>query len=43
MAAVSLRLTETYLNERASHSSKSKFLTALEKVPDVKPEEFDKL
>ena len=35
--------TESYLNERASRASKSKFLNALDKVPNSEPDEFDKL
>ncbi len=40
---VSALNTEAYLNKRASRGSKKKFLNALDKVPDVEPEEFDKL
>ena len=35
--------TQTYLNTRASKASKAKFLKALSKVPDIEPDEFDKL
>ena len=35
--------TEEYLSQRAKNGSKERFLKALEKVPDVEPEEFDKL
>lgn len=35
--------TESYLEKRASRGSREKFLEALEKVPAVEPEEFDKL
>lgn len=32
-----------YLEERAKHGNKEKFLRALSKVPDIEPEEFDKI
>ncbi|MCH8124728.1 toxin-antitoxin system HicB family antitoxin [candidate division KSB1 bacterium] len=35
--------TENYLEERALRGSKEKFLKVLEKVKDVKPEEYDRL
>ncbi len=35
--------TEKYLEERAAKGSKKKFLKVLSKVPDVEPEEYDKL
>jgi len=35
--------TETYLAERAARGSLHKFRAALAKVPDVEPEDFDKL
>ena len=35
--------TEEYLSQRAKRGSKEKFLKALEKVPDIEPEEFDKI
>lgn len=40
---VSALNTESYLQERASNASKDKFMKALNKVPDVEPEGFDKL
>ena len=40
---VSALNTESYINERAKRASKSKFLKALEKVPDVEAEPFDAL
>jgi uncharacterized protein (DUF1778 family) len=36
-------LTKSYLESRGELSSKSKFKKALNKVPDVKPDKFDKL
>lgn len=35
--------TLDYLEERARHGSREKFLAALDKVPDVEPEEKDRL
>ena len=35
--------TETYLEERARRGSGEKFEQALAKVPDVEPEEHDRL
>ena len=35
--------TEKYLEDRATKGSKEKFLKVLSKVPDVKPEEYDRL
>lgn len=35
--------TETYLADRASRGSVDKFRAALDKVPAVEPEEFDRL
>jgi len=35
--------TIEYLEERAKRGSREKFLEILAKVPDVEPEEFDKL
>jgi len=40
MAAV---LTEEYLNARAKRGSRKKFEAALKSVPDVEPEDFDRL
>jgi len=40
---VSALNTEAYLSQRASKASKKKFLNALDKVPDIEPEEFDRL
>ena len=36
-------LTEEYLNKRAHRASRKKFLAVLDKVPDVEPEDYDKL
>lgn len=35
--------TEEYLSQRAKRGSKEKFLKALETVPDIEPEEFDRI
>ena len=35
--------TETYLEERARRGNRKKFVQALEKIPDVEPEEYDRL
>ena len=35
--------TLNYLEERAKRGKREKFLAALEKVPDVEPEEYDRL
>lgn len=40
---VSALNTEAYLQARASNASKDKFMKALAKVPDVKPQEFDQI
>ena len=40
---VSALLTENYLASRAKRSSQQKFERVLAKVPDVEPEEFDRL
>jgi len=36
-------LTEQYLKERAHRASRKKFQAVLNKVPDVEPENYDKL
>jgi predicted transcriptional regulator len=36
-------LTEEYLQERAARASREKFEAALSRVPDVEPEEHDRL
>lgn len=36
-------LTEEYLNKRAGRASRKKFQAVLDKVPDVEPENYDKL
>ncbi len=36
-------MTESYLEERAKRGSRAKYDAALAKVPDVEPEEHDKL
>ncbi len=40
---LSALMTEDYLVERAQRGDRSKFLDALAKVPDVEPEERDRL
>lgn len=40
---VSSLLTVDYLNERAKRGDRKTFEELLEKVPDIEPEEFDKL
>jgi hypothetical protein len=40
---ISALTTETYLAQRAARGSAEAFHTALAKVPDVEPEEFDRL
>jgi hypothetical protein len=40
---VSALMTEEYLGKRAKRGSKGKFHKAMAKVPDVEPEEQDKL
>ena len=40
---LSALMTEDYIKERAKRGSKDKFLKALEQVPDVEPEEYDRL
>lgn len=40
---MSALMTEEYLAARAKRSSRRKFEAALAKVPDVEPEEFDRL
>jgi hypothetical protein len=40
---ISALTTESYLEERARKGSQARFRQALAKVPDVEPEEFDKL
>jgi hypothetical protein len=42
-AQVSAWMTKDYLRERAERGSWEKFQHVLEKVPDVEPEEYDKL
>ena len=36
-------LAEQYLEERAARGSRELFMAALNQVPDVEPEEYDKL
>jgi len=36
-------MTQDYLEERAKRGSKEKFERAMAKIPDVEPEEYDKL
>jgi uncharacterized protein (DUF1778 family) len=40
---MSALLTESYLIERASKGSKKSFLNAMSKVPDVEPNDEDKM
>jgi len=40
---LSAMLTEEYLNKRAAVADKDSFVKALSKVPDVEPDEYDKL
>lgn len=40
---ISALATETYLNERAARASEAKFRTALAAVPDVPPDESDRM
>lgn len=40
---MSALMTEEYLAARAARASRKKFNAALAKVPDVEPEEFDRL
>ena len=40
---LSALMTEDYINEKAKRASRDKFFKALEKVPDVEPEEYDRL
>ncbi|NOT61079.1 MAG: toxin-antitoxin system HicB family antitoxin [Acidobacteria bacterium] len=40
---VSALLTEDYLAQRAARADREKFLAVMAKVPDVEPEEFDRL
>jgi metal-responsive CopG/Arc/MetJ family transcriptional regulator len=42
-AQVSAWMTKDYLEERAKRGSWEKFQKILEKVPDVEPEEYDRL
>jgi hypothetical protein len=42
-AQVSAWMTKDYLHERAERGSWEKFQQVLEKVPDVEPDEHDKL
>ncbi len=40
---ISALMTRDYLEERAKRASKAKFEQALAKVPEVEPEEYDRL
>jgi predicted transcriptional regulator len=40
---ISAMLTEEYLEQRARRASRDKFERAMEKVPVVEPEEYDRL
>ena len=39
---ISALMTEEYIEQRAKRASKEKFRKVLSKVPDVKPDEYDK-
>jgi hypothetical protein len=36
-------LTEEYIEKRAKRSSSKKFRKVLKKIPDVEPEDFDRI
>ncbi len=40
---ISALMTEEYLKERAGRGDRSKFEQALAQVPDIEPEEYDRL
>ena len=40
---ISAFMTKKYLEERGKRGSKKKFMDALAKIPDVEPENFDRL
>jgi hypothetical protein len=40
---VSALLTEEYLGQRAQRGTRAKFERALAQIPDVEPQEFDRL
>ena len=40
---VSALMTEGYLEQRAARGDRAKFEAALEKVPDVEPDDYDQL
>lgn len=40
---ISAFMTKKYLEGRAKRGSKKKFMAALSRVPDVEPEDFDRL
>ena len=40
---MSALMTEDYIQKRAQRSSRDKFLNALSQVPDIEPEEYDRL
>ncbi len=40
---ISAFMTREYLEERAKRASKEKFEQAMAKVPDIEPEEYDRL
>lgn len=40
---MSALLTVDYLKERAEKANKKKFINMMDQVPDVEPEEYDKL
>jgi len=42
-AQVSVWMTKNYVQERAERGSWGKFQQVLEKIPDVEPEDYDRL
>ena len=40
---ISALMTEDFIQGRAKRASKEKFLKALKQVPDVEPEEYDRM
>lgn len=40
---LSALMTEEYLEERAKRAERSRYLAALAQVPDVEPEEYDRI
>ncbi|XZO02868.1 MAG: toxin-antitoxin system HicB family antitoxin [Microcoleus sp.] len=40
---ISVLMNESYLQERANRGSREKYESVLAKVPDIEPEDYDKL